>query len=170
MNLSPSHCRNPKSVSRTKPRMSRQEREASPKPKRTRPGARWVQTLRDLNQKWKKSERIYHSLLARPPVNLEALENLPNPLPVSEPLQTYWQREQRKEKKRDRSEIWEKVKKRICPQLTPLEKVIFLKIIRTPKIQDWEIAAILNLQLGTVRWYRGKIERKLKREFGGREL
>ena len=165
MNPPPSHCRNPESVSRTEPQKSRPDGDLTAKLKRTRPGARWVRFLHRLDQKWKRSEREYHSLLVKPPLNLESLENLPNPLPISETLLNYWEKERRKGEEKQRSRVWERVKKKICPQLTPLEKKIFLRIIRTPKMQDWEIAGILNLTEGTIRWYRTQIERKLRREF-----
>jgi len=163
MNLAPSRSSSPKTVSRNQPPKSRPDGEITASLKRTRLGVRWVRILHSLDQKWRKSEKNYRDLAF--PIDSDLLENLPSPFPVSESLLNFWEREGRKEERTRRLCLWEKVKKRICPQLTTTEKKIFLRILHAPKIQNWEIASTLGLSTGTIRWYRRRIERKLKSEF-----
>jgi len=116
--------------------------------------------LRALRRKEERSNRQFYSLTRRfSPYVARRMKYL-NP---SEPLEIPGElMVKREEKKTERTKlIW--ALRLIWSDLTPIAKLIVIRILRHPGITNWEIAENLKMRPGNVRLIRHRFEQKLKK-------
>lgn len=121
-------------------------------------GRTWGQILHGLNEEEEASEERYHRLTR--PFRAEEMENIPYPEPVPKGLNHYGK------EPLERKEFWVKAQEKIWPHLTLTERKVFLRIIRTPQIQKWEIAKSLGLSYKRVLNIIRDIEKKVEQIYG----